>query len=301
MPSFLTNPWTVEDRLGLAPILGKLLVENLRKPDIDIVEDQVNYGPYPNQTVLMYYPAKVTERRRSLVYFIHGGGWYSGHPKFYRFVGHFFAEMGYPTLLGGYRLAPMFHFPAQVDDVCAGLDIGMRILSVHGIGVDRVIAGGHSAGAELAALLIYDRSRRGCSCVTYDQFGGFFSISGPINFQDCTIPELRAMIATYMGNLDNWDAADPIKFIRGDEHTPALIIHGDEDPLVDVENALAFASRLSASGTSPVEVYLEPGGHHADLAALFVEDLPATKVLRQWLLRCEDPSMPIPPDLMDQP
>lgn len=301
MSSYLTNPWTVHDRLGVAPILGKLLSENLHKTEEDVIEERVNFGPYPNQTVLIFYPAKATERRRSLVYFIHGGGWYSGNPQIYRFVGHFFAEMGYPTLLAGYRLAPMFHFPAQVDDVCAGLDIGMRVLSVHGITVDRVIAGGHSAGAELAALLIYDRSRRGCSSVTYEKFGGYFSISGPISFADCTIPELRGMIASYIGNPnpDNWDAADPIKFIHGDETTPALIVHGDQDPLVDLENALAFARRLSSSGTCPVEVYLVPGGHHANLAVMFVEDQPATRVLRRWLRLCEDPAAPIPPDLMD--
>jgi acetyl esterase/lipase len=238
--------------------------------------------------MLLVWPTQPELRRRSAVLFLHGGGWYSGNPLLFRFVGHFFARLGYPTLLGGYRLAPNFQFPAQMDDVYSGLDAGLQALEQHGVGVDRIIVGGQSAGAQLAALLVYDRDNPARpAALQGESIAGFFSISGPLSFADCTQPDLLKMIADFMGPNADWKAADPIHFIRGDEKLPALLIHGDRDPLVDMANTRAFAARLAESCSNPVEVFLVRGGHHADLVALFVNDLPITQVLEKWLARCE--------------
>jgi acetyl esterase/lipase len=281
----MINPWIVEERVALVPVIGKAVAESLPHPGL--MEARIRYGPHPQQTILLCWPAEGQPRRHSAVLFLHGGGWGWGSPHLFRFVGHFFAELGFPALLGGYRLAPGFHYPAQIDDVCSGLEAGLQVFAKRGVRVDQVIAGGQSAGAHLAALLVYDRSRSGWGDLRQELFNGFYSISGPLSFADCSQPALQKMIADFTENPINWEAADPIRYIRGDERVPALLVHGERDPLVDVENTLAFAARLAQNQTCRVEVNLVKEGHHADLAGLFVEDLPVSRVFKKWLLRCD--------------
>jgi acetyl esterase/lipase len=273
----MENYWLVEERVALVPVIGKVVKASL--PQADLLEEKIRFGSHFQQVAMCCWPSDPEERKRTAVLFIHGGGWYSGSPLLYRFVGHFFASRGYPTLLGGYRLAPEFHFPVQFDDVRQGLEAGLEALAQEGVSVDQVVVGGQSAGGHLAALLAYAWGLERPSI----PLGGFFSISGPVSFADCSQPKLRHMIADMMGEQTNWSAADPIQWIRGDEKVPALLIHGDRDPLVDAANTLAFAEKLSRSGTCKVKTRLVHGGHHADLAGLFVEDLPITRVLIRWL------------------
>jgi len=276
------HPWFLEDRISLVPVLGKLVVRSLQR--MDVKEAAVPFGAHPQQKALLFWPARVQDRRRALVYFIHGGGWQSGNPQLFRFIANFFVDLGFPVLLAGYRLAPEAIYPTQVDDCQAGLSAGLRVLSRQSIGVDKIILGGQSAGAELSALLVYDRSRR--LPENRLPYAGYFSISGPISFEDCRQPDLRKMIAGYMGSdaSADWAPANPINYLRNNETVPVMLIHGDQDPLVDVENVYTFLKALLRSPSCPVELRLVPGGHHADLAALFVNDLPVRKHFESWLL-----------------
>ena len=280
------HPWFVEDRVSLAPVLGKLVMHSLHRPDIK--ELLIPFGAHPQQKALLLWPSQAAARRRTLIYFIHGGGWSSGGPQLFRFIGHFFVELGFPTLLGGYRLAPEYRHPAQVEDCQAGWVAGLNALARRGIAVNRLILGGQSAGAQLAALLAFDRSRWQAKGLAR---GGYFSISGPISFDECVQPDLSRMIAGYIGSDDrqDWEAANPIRFLRSDETMPVLLIHGDSDPLVDAANVIAFARQLVLSPACPVELDLVPGGHHADLASIFVSDLPARKKFENWLLTWDQP------------
>jgi acetyl esterase/lipase len=273
--------WLIEERLALVPELGKFVRASLPKPDL--LEEHVQYGEHPNQYNLLFWPEKLELRRSTVLFFLHGGGWCSGNPALYRFIGHFFARLGYPTILGGYRLAPEFHYPVQIEDVYASLEAGLSALHSLGLASQRVIAGGISAGGHLATLLAFDREAVVQRRFSHDLLTGVFSISGPLSFATCTNPSLLKMIEDFVGSNANRDRADPILSIRGDERIPALFLHGDRDPLVDVENSLAFASRLAHSGTCPVEIHLAHGWHHADMAALFLRKLPETQILKDWL------------------
>ncbi len=273
--------WIIEERLHLMPVLGKLLARSIPPPDL--VDEKIQYGPHPQQYVMLFRPQNPRPERRSAVFFLHGGGWSSGSPRLYSFVGHFFARLGYPTVLGGYRLAPEFHFPVQMEDVRLGLEAGAGALEAEGITPDGFFAGGISAGAHLASLLAYDPAHTGRQKMIQEALRGVFLISGPLNFSVCTNPSLQEMIDGLLGGATNRAAADPIQLLRGGERTPALLIHGDSDPLVDVENTITFSNQLARGLTCPVEVHLVEGGHHADLAALFLSNLSVTQTLIRWL------------------
>jgi acetyl esterase/lipase len=281
----MNTAWVVEERMALVPEIGKLLKSSL--PVAQLREEKVTYGDAPNQYFYLCWPAAVEQRRRSAVLFLHGGGWSTGNPFLFRFVGHFFAGLGYPTILGGYRMAPAAHYPAQVEDSSIDLEVGVEALANRGVALEQLIVGGQSAGAHLASLLVYNRALRSAELIAPLRLAGFFSISGPLSFSACSVPSLRKMIADLMGDGYRWGMADPIRYIRGDETVPAVLIHGDRDPLVDLQNTLSFAKRLSRSRSCKVDVHLVRGGHHADLASLFLEDKPAARVFKNWLAVCD--------------
>lgn len=279
--------WLIEERLALLPEIGKLVENSL--PTSNLLEEKISYGPHPQQYIHLCMPKNPAARRCTTVFFLHGGGWNSGNPTLFRFIGHFFARKGYPTLLGGYRLAPDFHYPAQIEDMRSGLRCGLQALAARGVPVKKVVVGGQSAGAHLASLLVYNQPPGDQSIKDTDLIGGLFAISGPLNFAYCANPALHKMLADLFGEVSDWNNADPIRLIRGDEHIPALFIHGRRDPLVDVQNSISFAAALAESRSCPVEIHLVRGGHHADLVDIFLHDSLATRVLVNWLGQLDQP------------
>ena len=144
--------------------------------------ESISFGADRQQRALVVLPPPAVGTKDAVIFFVHGGGWERGTPELYRFIGMFFAELGYPTILGGHRLTPDFAFPAQIEDTRDSLRAGVDRLSELGIAADRIIIGGHSAGAQLAALLTFDPKY---SSEWASQISGFISLSGPLDFSVC--------------------------------------------------------------------------------------------------------------------
>jgi acetyl esterase/lipase len=279
------SPWSLEDDAAVISLFGKVVAESIHRPGIK--EEEIRYGHHLQQRILLYWPEKPEQRRRTAVVFIHGGGWNTGSPLLFRFVGIFFASLGYPAILCGYRLAPLFHFPTQIRDVRSGVEAGLKYFEKNEIEVQQIVAGGHSAGAQLSALLVFDQKPLRLELLRKEHYAGYYSISGPINFSVCTQSDIHGMIKGLIGRKGDWAKADPIHLIRDGEHPPVMLIHGDRDHLVDIENTLTFASALREHSTSPVEVQIFQGAHHADLVQIFLEDSPVARAFKDWLVLCD--------------
>jgi acetyl esterase/lipase len=273
--------WELEEYLEYPALAAAIAHASLRRTGTQ--EHEVVFGPHPHQHVLLYLPGEGTIRRNSLVYFVHGGGWRTFGPEYFRFVGRFFARRGFPALLGGYRLAPENHYPAQMDDLYLGFTTGMQAARQLGLKTRKIILGGQSAGAQLAAMALLDREESGRQGLPPDWVAGYFSISGPLDFSACHNVSLRKMIGDYAGSSENWDHTDPIGHIRGDETIPVLLVHGGRDHLVDIENAINFAKRYNLAGRPLAHLHVIPKGHHADLAELFTGHSEDTQVLLNWV------------------
>ncbi|MFC9428853.1 alpha/beta hydrolase [Streptomyces sp. NPDC056987] len=100
----------------------------------------------------LYEPASCRGTSGALVFF-HGGGWVIGRRAGYDHVGRFLAEhTGHRVLSVDYRLAPEAPFPAAVDDALAAFDDTVTRAAEFGIDPTRIVVGGDSAGATLAAV-----------------------------------------------------------------------------------------------------------------------------------------------------
>ncbi|NPV57729.1 MAG: alpha/beta hydrolase [Anaerolineae bacterium] len=280
------TPWFLDDYLSGIPTLPGLF--QLERQRFKLFEKTIHYGWHPQQLAVVCWPCDAADRRDSVVYFLHGGGWRSGSPVLMRFIAYFFAGLGYPTIMGGYRLAPHMQYPVQVADSIAALGAGLRLLDANDMSGQRIILSGQSAGAQLAALLAYGKVRIAQQARQDFNFQAYLGISGPLNFAHCNNPAIHGMIDQFTGNEQAFDEADPYQNLDGSERIPALLIHGELDQLVHPANSITFAERLRQGGC-PAQVLIVPGRHHANLVGLFWHAFPETQQMVDWLAQYDAP------------
>ena len=206
------------------------------------VADGLAYGGDPRQRLDVYMPAEVTTSAPVLVFF-YGGSWKSGTRSYYRFVGEAFAARGYVVVVPDYRLYPAARFPAFVEDGALALKWVERNASRFGGDSSRIILAGHSAGAHLAALLLFDQRYLAALAFDRDRLLGFVGLAGPYAFNPLAYESTRAVFST----VDHPDQARPIAFVDGSS-PPLLLMHGEGDDTVEAVNAEKLATRVRAAG-----------------------------------------------------
>jgi acetyl esterase/lipase len=272
--------WQIGEFLALASLGGK--AQNADNEAYAGSEVKLTFGEDSQQYALVFPPLETVPRRDSIVYFVHGGGWNMGNPALYRFIGRFFAGIGFPTILGGYRLAPGYHFPAQLEDVSMGLQVGMDYLMKNDAPVKRIILGGHSAGAQLVSLLAYDPK---IMAAERPLFSGLVSMSGPLDFSLCQSGQIRSLLDAYIGGLSNREDADPTAYASPDIPISVLCLHGARDPLVDPENSRSFVNKINQGSIHRAELQILPNRYHSDMLNMFLEMSDETKILTDWLAK----------------
>lgn len=165
-----------------------------------------------------------------------------------------FARQGYIVASVEYRTSNEAPFPAALQDVKAAV----RYLRAHaerfGVDPNRVIAAGESAGGCLAGLLgVYGQNR------SYD-VGEFLEYSSEVQG-----------VVDYYGVTDFWmegkidaDLKNAGEDFIGKGTPPFLILHGDQDELVPIEQSQILYEKLCKKGI-PADFYVLKGcGHGAD-------------------------------------
>src|SRR5262249_4168776 len=88
-----------------------------------------------------------------VVVLFHGGGWRMGNKRDVRGWLPFLAEHGYVEASVGYRLAPDYTFPAQIEDAKTAVRFLQANAEKYGIDKERFAAMGWSAGGHVSCLL----------------------------------------------------------------------------------------------------------------------------------------------------
>jgi len=117
-------------------------------------------GPGGDIPFRLYDPANgVAERLPGFVFF-HGGGMVAGSLDTHDLICAALAQTtGCRLVSVGYRLAPEHRFPAAVDDAIAAARWVATQASTLGIDAERLVVGGDSAGATLAAVVCQHAQR----------------------------------------------------------------------------------------------------------------------------------------------
>jgi len=180
-----------------------------------------------------------------VVLVIHGGSWQKGDNTQLKDLNSYLALSGYHVAAMNYRLAPLNHFPAPVEDTADALDYLKAHAPELGIDPDRMVLLGRSAGGQIALMTAYTRvipEIRGVIALytPADMVWGALARSNKcvLNIDQIFLSYLGA---TYRDNPQWYEQSSPCAQVSP-ASPPTLIIHGRRDSLV----AFAHSTRLKA-------------------------------------------------------
>lgn len=215
----------------------------------------ISYGSAPAQRLDVIVPD--APGPHPVIVFFHGGGWNSGNPQDYRFIGRTFARAGYVVVLPGYRLVPEGIYPRMLEDGAAALAWTAAEVARFGGDPAQVFLMGHSAGAHTAVMLGLERQWLGRQGLPDGFVKGVIGLSGPYDFHPFTTDAAR----NAFGHVADPAVTQPIHFVRGDA-PPMLLLTGDADTTVKPRNSRVLAKALREAGARADLVVL-PGIDHA--------------------------------------
>ena len=110
--------------------------------------------PLERQVLDIYSPSGATNL--PVVFWIHGGGWQQGDKSDVADKPKAFTDRGFVFVSTNYRLLPQVEMETIFRDVAKSLGWVYRHIGEHGGNPGRIFVMGHSAGAQLAALVCTD-------------------------------------------------------------------------------------------------------------------------------------------------
>jgi acetyl esterase/lipase len=232
------------------------------------VEENVVYATV-NGTALhldVYQPLFGGDTQRPAVVLIHGGGWTELDKSTMGRMGNFLARAGFVCFAVDYRL---FHgkenlWPAQLDDVQRAVRWVRANASKYRVNPERIGAFGHSAGAQLAALLGMEDTRDN-SDATLAKYSSrvqaVVDVSGLADFTVEKDAENVSFLTNFFGgdyatHPELWRSASPaFQAAKGD--APFLIVHGTQDQNVPISQPQELYEKLQAAGVPVAFVKVE--------------------------------------------
>lgn len=131
--------------------LGNAAPAQVLTPDVPYVE-----SGHERHKLDIYTPAQASEKPLPVMFWIHGGGWQVGDKSDVGLKPKVLTERGLVFVSTNYRLLPDVEMDVLIRDVAKSLGWVHRNIAKYGGDPARIIVGGHSAGAQLAALICTD-------------------------------------------------------------------------------------------------------------------------------------------------
>jgi acetyl esterase/lipase len=225
----------------------------------------IAYGTLERQKLDVYRPHGA--KNLPVIVFWHGGGWTDDNKNQYRFVGAALANAGYVAVVPNYRLYPQTKFPGFVDDAVAAFGWVRKHAAEIGGDPAHIFVAGHSAGAHIAAMVAYDNARLASAGIPAGAVRGCIGLSGPYALEP-NDAELREIFGAPYSAAD-WQ---PVRLARAGA-PPALLLHGEDDDVVEVAHARKMDARLRELGV-PVKLVVYAKRGHSDTVAAFARPSP---------------------------
>jgi len=234
--------------------------------------------------------------RAPVVFWIHGGGWQAGDKTEVQAKPDHFTRQGCVFVAPNYRLLPQVEMDVLVRDVAKALGWVHREIAGHGGDPGRIFVMGHSAGAQLAALLCTDDRYLKAEKLSFDILKGCVPVDGDTYDVPAIIAVAEARWKAHgfefakFGHREKF-GNDPEKHkdfsavthvAKGKGIPPFLLLHVAEHPDVSAQ-ARRFAKVLNDAAV-PVTVFGARDTTHGRINAdLGKPDDPATKALYAFL------------------
>ena len=225
-------------------------------------EASVAFAPDAGLSLDIYRPQGASTTPAPTVVFFYGGNWQRGERAQYQFVGRRLAQQGVLAIVADYRTYPRATFPAFVDDAARAVAWAREHAAQYQGDPKRLFIAGHSAGAQIAALLGTDPRYLSAHGMQPRELAGVIGLAGPYDFV------INGQYENVFGPPAQWPRAQAINFVDGNE-PPFLLIHGNEDRVVESRDSVQMDTKLRANAVRSQLLILPGGGHDAPLMGLY--------------------------------
>src|SRR5687768_10200590 len=248
----------------------------------------------PRQKVDIYAPEGA--KNLPVVFWVHGGGWQTGDKSSVQLKPQAFVDEGFVFVSTGYRLLPTVDMGTIFRDIAKSVRWVHDHISEHGGDPKRMLVMGHSAGAQLAALICTDDRYLKAEGVSFDVLKGCVPVDGDTYDVPAIIEvaetrwRVHGMTPSKNGHREKF-GNDPAKHrdfsavyhvAKGKGIPPFLILHVANQAGVSAQ-AFRLGAVLKEAGV-PVRVFGARDTEHSKLNDdLGLEEDPATKALFEFV------------------
>ena len=244
-------------------------------PRNEIIVDQVFHQENDLKLKLDIYRPRSSKKYLPGVLQIHGGGWISGSKRQAALLMSHMAAQGWVCFSVGHRFSPEIVFPEHLIDIKRALNWIKKNSGEYGVDPEFVVVTGGSAGGHLASLMALtqnqevfqpgfekaDTSIQGCvSLYGVYEFSEAFS-------DETFYPAKSKLLKIVCGGTpdtkpDIYKQITPANWIST-ENPPFLIVQGDTDALISVNEAKIFFNGLKKKNTQNCAILNLPLVEHA--------------------------------------
>lgn len=230
---------------------------------------------HERQKLDLYLP-KQAEGPLPVLIWVHGGGWQNGSKENCPPLRGDYLQRGYAVASLNYRLSGHAVFPAQIEDCKAAIRWLRAHAKDYGLDPERFGVWGSSAGGHLVALLgtsgevkafdvgaHLDQSsavQAVCDYFGPTDFFAFVTTKGYESHAAANAPEAKLLGGTVEEKPEQAKQANPITHITPDD-PPFLIVHGDRDPVVPLNQSQLLFDALTKAGVSAHFHTIEGAAH----------------------------------------
>ena len=246
------------------------------------------------RTLDVYAPAGAKDL--PVVFWIHGGGWQAGDKTDVKLKPQAFMDKGFVFVSINYRLLPAVDMGTLTRDVAKAFRWVEDHIAEYGGDPTRVLVGGHSAGAQLAALICIDERYLKAESVSFQVLKGCVPVDGDTYDVPAIIElaetrwRLHGMPPSKFGHREKFGNDPPkhrdfsaVYHVSKDKGIPPfLILHVAGHPDTSAQ-AFRLGAVLKEAGV-PVRVFGARDSEHTKLNDdLGRADDPATKALYEFV------------------
>jgi acetyl esterase/lipase len=209
----------------------------------------------------VYFPAIQNGPAPAIVY-VHGGGWSQGDKSngVVNSETSLLTNTGFVVFSVNYRLAP----PAMIEDVKCAIRSIRAHAAEYNIYPNHIGALGASAGGHLVSLLGTSDTGAGFDIGEYLEYSSrvqaVVDLFGPPDLTLQNFSDEQIQNAGQVFTADQLVPASPVTYISPDD-PPFLILHGDRDSVVPLEQSQVLYNALTSGGVSADLVIVQNAGH----------------------------------------
>ncbi|WP_395744289.1 prolyl oligopeptidase family serine peptidase [Prosthecobacter sp.] len=232
-------------------------------------------GGHERHKLDLYLPEKA-DGPLPLIIWVHGGGWQNGSKDGCPPLRAGYVAQGYAVASINYRLSGHAVFPAQIEDCKAAIRWLRAHAKEHSLDPQRFGVWGSSAGGHLVALIgtsgdvkefdvganLDQSSRVQAVCDYYGptDFTVFVTTPGYESHATDSSPEAKLIGGAVMQNKDKAARVNSITYVTKDD-PPFLIVHGDKDPTVPINQSQLLFEALKKAEVSAHFHTIHGAGH----------------------------------------